>query len=265
MIRALPILIIFTVIMMGSKLLELFEVLPDFFAARAIHASDEAPKEEKKSEEKKHEEGEKKAEGEGHGEEKKSEEAPKEGEKKEGDAHGEEKKEGEKKEAEGGHGEGDKKEGKLETYTKKPDSVVAPPPEFSKSEMDVLQELSKRREELDEREKDISLRENSLQVVQKNIEEKVETLKGLQDQLKDIVAQYEAKEDEKIKSLVKVYEAMKPQDAAKIFEQLQMSVLIEVAVHMKEAKLAQILAKMDPYKAKELTMELANRRKIKSN
>lgn len=43
---------------------------------------------------------------------------------------------------------------------------------------------------------------------------------------------------------------MKPQDAAKIFEQLQMSVLIEVAVHMKEAKLAQILAKMDPYKAR---------------
>ena len=250
--------------MMGSKLLELFEVLPDFFAARAIHASDEAPKEEKKSEEKKPEEGEKKAEGEGHGEEKKAEEAPKEGEKKEGDAHGEEKKEGEKTE-ESGHGEGGQKEGQLETYTKKPDSVVAPPPEFSKSEMDVLQELSKRREELDEREKDISLRENSLQVVQKNIEEKVETLKGLQDQLKDIVAQYEAKEDEKIKSLVKVYEAMKPQDAAKIFEQLQMSVLIEVAVHMKEAKLAQILAKMDPYKAKELTMELANRRKIKSN
>lgn len=243
MIRALPILIIFTVIMMGSKLLELFDVLPDFFAARAIHASDEAPKEEKKSEE-----------------------APKEAEKKEGET---EKKEGDaghgEKKEEGGHGEGGKKERKLETYTKKPESVVAPPPEFSKSEVDVLQELSKRREELDERERDISLRENSLQVVQKNIEEKVETLKGLQDQLKDIVAQYEAKEDEKIKSLVKVYEAMKPQDAAKIFEQLQMSVLIEVAVHMKEAKLAQILAKMDPYKAKELTMELANRRKIKSN
>ena len=69
------------------------------------------------------------------------------------------------------------------------------------------------------------------------------------------------KENEKIKSLVKVYEAMKPQDAAKIFEQIDMDILLSVAVHMKEAKLAQILSKMNPEKAKELTVELISYRK----
>lgn len=244
MIRALPILIIFTVIMMGTKLLELFEILPDFISARAIHASEEPAKDAKKEE--------------------KPKEEKKEDTKEESDKPKEEKKEehgSEEKPKEGEHGaEGEKKP----EDTPPPKSVVGPPSDFSPSEIEILQELARHREELDAREKDISLKENSLGVVEKNIDQKVETLKALQEQLKGIIAQYETKEDEKIKSLVKVYEAMKPQDASKIFEQLQMSVLIDVAVHMKEAKLAQILAKMDPYKAKELTTELANRRKIKS-
>ena len=90
-------------------------------------------------------------------------------------------------------------------------------------------------------------------------------VKNLQNELKGIMAEYQNKEEEKVKSLVKIYESMKPQDAAKIFEQLQMSILVEVADHMKEVKLAQVLAKMDAYKAKELTVELANRRRVKEN
>ncbi len=78
-----------------------------------------------------------------------------------------------------------------------------------------------------------------------------------------MLAQYEIKEDEKIKSLVKVYEAMKPLEAAKIFEKLDMPILLSVASNMKEAKLAMIIAKMDPSSAKDLTMELSNYRKVR--
>lgn len=138
-------------------------------------------------------------------------------------------------------------------------------PEFSDIEIDILQSLAQRRGELEQRDKDISLKEASLTVIEKNIDMKIEELKSLQNELKGIMAEYQAKEEEKLKSLVKIYESMKPQDAAKIFEQLQMSILVEVAQQMKEAKLAQILAKMDAYKAKELTVELANRRRVKEN
>ena len=137
-------------------------------------------------------------------------------------------------------------------------------PKFTQEEVEILQSLSKRRDELDLREKDVTLKENSLLAIEKNIDNKIEEMQQIEAQLKVILTEYNKKEDEKIRGLIKVYENMKPADAAKIFDQLQTTILIEVAAGMKEAVLAQILSKMDAYKAKELTVELANRRSIKA-
>jgi len=68
-----------------------------------------------------------------------------------------------------------------------------------------------------------------------------------------------------MKSLVKVYESMKPKDAARIFERLEMDILIDVTVRMKEVKMAAVLAKMESEKARELTVRLANLRKFPEN
>ena len=65
-----------------------------------------------------------------------------------------------------------------------------------------------------------------------------------------------------MKSLVKIYEAMKPKDAARIFEQLDLVVLLDVIERMKERKTAPILANMDPERAKTITLELAQRRTL---
>lgn len=196
-------------------------------------------------------------------------EEPKEGEKKKDDApKSEEQAKGEKK-SEAKSEEDPKKDDLISQQVEKPSEGEkdpdAPKVYFTKTELDLLQSLSARKKELEDREKSISLKENSLSVIESNISSKLKELQDLQNQLNDILKQYEQKEDDKIKSLVKVYENMKPNEAAKIFDQLQMSILLEVAVSMKEAKLAQIIAKMDTYKAKELTVELANRRKVKSN
>ena len=59
---------------------------------------------------------------------------------------------------------------------------------------------------------------------------------------------------------MKVYESMQPKDAAKIFDDLQLGILMEVAVNMKESSLASVLAKMKPEKARELTIRLATKR-----
>jgi flagellar motility protein MotE (MotC chaperone) len=56
---------------------------------------------------------------------------------------------------------------------------------------------------------------------------------------------------------VKVYEAMKPRDAATIFNDLGMPVLLAVVDRMKETKAAAILAAMTPEKARDVTMQLA--------
>jgi len=56
-----------------------------------------------------------------------------------------------------------------------------------------------------------------------------------------------------------MYENMKPKDAARIFDRLDMKVLIEVETHMNPRTMSEILAGMTPDTAEKLTVELANR------
>ena len=84
----------------------------------------------------------------------------------------------------------------------------------------------------------------------------------LQSQVSDLIKGYDAQENAKFQSLVKIYENMKPKEAAKIFEQLDMPILLDVVERMKEQKVSPILAEMDPSKAKTVTTEMAQQRQM---
>ena len=68
----------------------------------------------------------------------------------------------------------------------------------------------------------------------------------------------ETKRDERMTSLVKTYEAMKPKDAAAIFNGMDDGVLLDIAKAMKPATLAAILSSMTPKRAEALTRMLAD-------
>jgi len=55
---------------------------------------------------------------------------------------------------------------------------------------------------------------------------------------------------------------MKPKDAARVFDTLDMPILLDVLQRMKERLAAPILANMDPERAKSVTVELAQRRQL---
>ncbi|MBR9973210.1 MotE family protein [Magnetospirillum sulfuroxidans] len=133
---------------------------------------------------------------------------------------------------------------------------------FSPTELDVLQKLQERRGTLDARERDIERRESLQKAAENQIERKITEMKTLQSTIEGLLRQYNDQEDSKMRSLVKIYENMKPKDAAKIFEQLEMAIMLEVVERMKEQKVAPILAEMDPTKARNLTSELAQRRQM---
>lgn len=133
---------------------------------------------------------------------------------------------------------------------------------LSQTEMDVLQKLTERRTGLDVREKDIERREAMLRAAEDQIERKISEMRSLQNTIEGLLRQYNDQEDNKMRSLVKIYENMKPKEAAKIFEQLDMPIMLEVVERMKEQKVAPILAEMDPAKARTITSELAQRRQI---
>lgn len=134
--------------------------------------------------------------------------------------------------------------------------------DVSPTEIRMLENLLARRTRLEKWENDIDMREKLLAATEARINEKINHLKAINQNIDDLVTQFNAREDEKITRLVKIYETMKPKDAARIFNELELDILLEMLVRMREAKAALIIAKMDSSKAKTVTSEFATRRSL---
>jgi flagellar motility protein MotE (MotC chaperone) len=139
-----------------------------------------------------------------------------------------------------------------------PDAAGSPP--VSDGERAVLLDLRQRRQELDARDAALSVRESILAAAEQKLTSRVEELAALQKKLQDLEAVRQQREDASWQGLVKLYEDMKPRDAATIFNDLQMPVLLALVDRMKALKAAPILAAMNPDKAREVTAGLAKMR-----
>jgi flagellar motility protein MotE (MotC chaperone) len=136
------------------------------------------------------------------------------------------------------------------------------PTSVTQAEFQVLQRLADRRLELDKLRRDLALREKLLAATEKNLNTKLTELNGLKTQIQGLFKKHDKEQETKLKSLVKIYETMKPKNAARIFEQLEMDILLDVVERMREAKTSLIFAAMDPSKAKAITSRLAERREL---
>jgi flagellar motility protein MotE (MotC chaperone) len=135
----------------------------------------------------------------------------------------------------------------------------------SAGERALLERLQERRQELDARARELDLRESMIKAAEKKLEsqaavEKAEGVKG--SPAAGPMAQRKEKEDvenTRFKGVVTMYETMKPKEAAKIFDRLDIKVLIEVASQIKPQTMSAIMAQMSPEAAERLTVELASR------
>ena len=142
--------------------------------------------------------------------------------------------------------------------------ILSDPNRFSEREVQLLQELAERRNVLDARERQLEEREALLKAAEQRLVEKQTELNATKGELKALLKEQDAQEKAKVKQLVAIYENMKPQDAANIFDDLEMPVLLQVIENMKERKVAPVIASMSTEKARELTKELADQRKLPS-
>lgn len=133
---------------------------------------------------------------------------------------------------------------------------------FTAAEISLLQDLSSRREAIERREKELVLQEGMLAAAEQRIQLKIDELKKLQTSIRGLLRQRDEQEEVQLRKLVKIYETMKPAEAARIFEQLELPVLLDVIERMREAKAAPVLAVMAPERAKIVTTELAERRQL---
>jgi flagellar motility protein MotE (MotC chaperone) len=129
----------------------------------------------------------------------------------------------------------------------------------SPGERAVLERLQTRRQELDTRNRELEMRENLLKVAEKRLEAKVSELRNTESRVSTAMGTRDKVEAERFKSIVTMYENMKSKDAARIFDRLDMKILVDVSTQMNPRKMSEILGQMSPDAAERLTVELANR------
>lgn len=135
-----------------------------------------------------------------------------------------------------------------------PDQAALPPGERA-----VLQKLQERRQELEARARELDMREGLLRAAEKRLEARMQELRDLEGQAGTAATRREEAESQRIKGVVTMYETMRAKDAARIFDRLEIRLLVEIAAAMKPAKLADVLAQMSAEAAERLTVELASR------
>ena len=145
----------------------------------------------------------------------------------------------------------------------KPDGVVVFPEQnpqsVSPSERAILERLQARRQELEQRAREIEIRESLLKSAEKRIEGRVEEAKATEAKISTATGQKAEQDAARFKGIITMYEGMKPKDAAKVFDRLEMSVLYDIASQIAPRKMSDILGLMQPEAAERLTVELARR------
>jgi flagellar motility protein MotE (MotC chaperone) len=145
-----------------------------------------------------------------------------------------------------------------------PETVKAPtqPPAeklltLSDGDIPLLQSLQERQTLLDARERQLAKQEEELRQLQQYLEEKLTTLAMLRKEIGALIEEKEAFEEQRFEHLVKVYEGMKPAEAASLIERLSEDTAVKLFYRMKEKKVSQILGFIKPEVAAKLSERLA--------
>lgn len=113
---------------------------------------------------------------------------------------------------------------------------------------------------VEEQEQRLAEREATLAAAEKAMSSRVGELQAIQERLEALESQRKARDEANWTGLVKVYESMRPREAANIFNSLDKAVLLEILDRMKPAKASPIIALMESESARQVTADLADKR-----
>ncbi len=127
----------------------------------------------------------------------------------------------------------------------------------SLTEEAILQRLRDRRVELDARAEQLDMQAALVKAAEIKLDEQVARLEALKAEVQGLLEQQGKAGEQQFEALVSMYSNMKPADAAKVFDSLDMGVLLRLAVKMSPRKMSPILAAMSVERAQELTLKMA--------
>jgi flagellar motility protein MotE (MotC chaperone) len=139
-------------------------------------------------------------------------------------------------------------------------ATLSQPDPAAEAERALLEQLRARRAEIEAREQAVAQQEVMLRAAEQRLTRRVEELAALQSRLEALDRSRGEREEAGWRGLVRTYEAMRPRDAASIFNDLEMPVLVEILDRMGERKAAPVIGAMQPERARLVTTELARHR-----
>lgn len=134
--------------------------------------------------------------------------------------------------------------------------------EVTPIQAELAEDLVKQRKRLEAREATLIQKEALLQAAEQELDRKYEELVVLRENIEQLLEKQSEEEDARINSLVKIYENMKPKEAATIFNTLDLDILVEVVSRMSERKVSPVMAAMNPERARTITIMLAEQKKL---
>lgn len=135
-------------------------------------------------------------------------------------------------------------------------------PELTESGVKLLKQMSARRVELEEWKQDLDMRASLIEASSRKLDDKIAQLEKLKTATQTLLDEFKIEDDKQIQSMVKIYENMKPKEAAKVFNQLELPILLEIVQQMNERRVSPILAKMNAARAKEVTEQILENRDL---
>lgn len=133
----------------------------------------------------------------------------------------------------------------------------------SASEYRVLSSLQARRKEIEALAEEADTRIQLAAAAEKSVEERIAKLKQIKGEVQALLGQLGEEEEKRIAGLVSMYQAMKPDDAARILSVLEPETAMMVASRLDDRALAAILSEMPTENAKGLTEQMAAQARIR--
>jgi flagellar motility protein MotE (MotC chaperone) len=127
----------------------------------------------------------------------------------------------------------------------------------SSGERAILEHLQERRQELDARGRELEIRDNLVKEAESRLQAREAEVKEIEARINATSQKKDENDTARLKGLVVMYENMKARDAAKIFDRLDIKILVDLVTQMNPRRMSDIMAQMQPEMAERLTAELA--------
>ncbi len=127
---------------------------------------------------------------------------------------------------------------------------------------EILQSLARERELIAAQKDDLESRRSELALAQEKLEIEQAALQELKSDIENLLSRVKAAQTDDLDQLIGFYENMKPTEAARIMDDLDIEVTILVLAKMKPRVAAPILAKMSPVRARAISKIILERSQL---